>query len=102
MYKLILPPCHPYPRSVALSLLLVFRTDASYARWMEALALWSEVRTTCTDLINDAAAWVEEERHRDLVVDWWVGDGRLSRRKDSGTLCRRAKRDVSLLELIPL
>ena len=56
--------------SLALSLLLVFRTDASYARWMEALALWADVRSTCTDLINDAAAWVGDERLRDLVVDW--------------------------------
>ena len=53
-----------------MSLLLVFRTDASYARWMEALALWADVRTNCTDLINDAAVWVRDEKMRQMVVNW--------------------------------
>lgn len=43
------PPLHlgdgPFElTSFALSLLLVFRTDTSYARWNEALTTWSEVR----------------------------------------------------------
>lgn len=33
--------------SFALSLLLVFRTDASYARYKNALDAWSEVKSTC-------------------------------------------------------
>ena len=74
-HPLLPPPKHTYPPfwpalSLALSLLLVFRTDASYARWMEALALWADVRTNCTDLINDAAVWVRDEKMRQMVVNW--------------------------------
>ena len=64
------PPVPASALSLALSLLLVFRTDASYARWMEALALWADVRTNCTDLINDAAVWVRDEKMRQMVVNW--------------------------------
>jgi predicted membrane chloride channel (bestrophin family) len=34
----------------ALSLLLVFRTDSSYARWEEALRTWNEVRSASKDV----------------------------------------------------
>ena len=36
----------------ALSLLLVFRTDSSYARWEEALRTWNEVRSMSKDLVR--------------------------------------------------
>ncbi|GAX78770.1 hypothetical protein CEUSTIGMA_g6207.t1 [Chlamydomonas eustigma] len=56
--------------SLALSLLLVFRTDSSYARWVEALRLWSDMRTICTGLVQDASAWIDDKRLKQLIVDW--------------------------------
>jgi len=39
--------------SFALSLMLVFRTNSSYARWVEARALWSVlVSDGCTPLLG--------------------------------------------------
>lgn len=58
--------------SFALSLLLVFRTNSSYARWEEGRRLWGQVLNRTRDVCRLGLAWVgEEERHvRALLLRW--------------------------------
>ncbi|KAG2496138.1 hypothetical protein HYH03_005741 [Edaphochlamys debaryana] len=56
--------------SFALSLLLVFRTDASYARWCTAQDAWGDLRTAAGDLMRKAAAWVDDTAHLRRLVRW--------------------------------
>lgn len=44
--------------SIALSLLLVFRTNASYARWEEARRKFGAITTTSRDVARQAFSWV--------------------------------------------
>lgn len=60
----------PHRNSVALSLLLVFRTDASYGRWVEALALWSDIASAATDLSASSAAFIKDKRLKELIHAW--------------------------------
>ena len=41
--------------SFALSLLLAFRLNASYARWVEARTAWSSVTSNCRELMRQVA-----------------------------------------------
>jgi putative membrane protein len=43
--------------SPALGLLLVFRTNASYARWLEARTLWSRIVSHSRNILRQAAVW---------------------------------------------
>lgn len=56
--------------SVALSLLLVFRTDASYGRWNESLTLWGNLRTSAKELVTLASIYVRDPTQLQLIVDW--------------------------------
>lgn len=56
--------------SVALSLLLVFRTDASYGRWNECLSMWGQIRTSCKELVTLASIYVKDKTRLQLIVDW--------------------------------
>jgi Bestrophin, RFP-TM, chloride channel len=54
-----LPVCLPaYPSGAALSLLLVFRTNASYARFCEARQLWGAVVKLARDWLRLTAAYL--------------------------------------------
>ncbi|KAL4428568.1 hypothetical protein ABPG77_008880 [Micractinium sp. CCAP 211/92] len=58
--------------SFAMSLLLVFRTNSSYARWEEGRRLWGQVLNRTRDICRLGLAWVgDEERHvRALLLRW--------------------------------
>ena len=43
--------------SPALGLLLVFRTNASYGRWMEARSVWGRIVSQCRNILRQAAVW---------------------------------------------
>jgi putative membrane protein len=43
--------------SSALGLLLVFRTNTSYARWLTARSAWATVAARCADLARQALTW---------------------------------------------
>lgn len=47
--------------SPALGLLLVFRTNTSYARWLEARIAWGRVVAHCRNIMRQATLWIEEE-----------------------------------------
>jgi len=50
----------------SLSLLLVFRTNASYGRWAEARQQWSIMETECRNVMRMAAAWSSPMREPDI------------------------------------
>lgn len=54
----------------AVSLLLVFRTDSSYARWEEALKTWNEVRSLSKDLARQSCYWVNETARKEMLIRW--------------------------------
>ncbi|KAG2448552.1 hypothetical protein HYH02_006443 [Chlamydomonas schloesseri] len=56
--------------SFALSLLLVFRTDASYSRWCAAMDAWSELRTCSAALMRKAASWIKDASILRRLVRW--------------------------------
>ncbi|GLC59543.1 hypothetical protein PLESTB_001498600 [Pleodorina starrii] len=56
--------------SFALSLLLVFRTDASYSRWCAAMDAWGTLRNSSAHLTRKAAAWVGNTAALQRLVRW--------------------------------
>ncbi|GFR39627.1 hypothetical protein Agub_g92, partial [Astrephomene gubernaculifera] len=79
--------------SFALSLLLVFRTDASYGRWCAAMDAWGTLRTSAADLVRKAAAWVHDPAHLRRLVRWTAAFPAclmLELRYDSGTTALEA------------
>lgn len=45
--------------SPVLGLLLVFRTNTSYARWLEARIIWGRVAAHASNMLRQAIAWTE-------------------------------------------
>ena len=73
-------PIMPFQLLVpSLSLLLVFRTNASYGRWAEARQQWSTMETECRNIMRMAAAWSspsrEPSREARIQAIRGVGDG---------------------------
>jgi predicted membrane chloride channel (bestrophin family) len=60
--------------SFALSLLLVFRTNSSYARWDEARKIWGAVTNRSRDLVRQAESWmaVADDDLLDMVNRWMI------------------------------
>eukprot|EP00877_Chromochloris_zofingiensis_P009929 jgi/Chrzof1/518/Cz01g18220.t1 len=60
--------------SFALSLLLVFRTNSSYARWLEARTLWGSLVNRCRNLIRQVLMFIppEEMALRAALVRWTI------------------------------
>ncbi|KAG1661681.1 hypothetical protein FOA52_001958 [Chlamydomonas sp. UWO 241] len=56
--------------SVALSLLMVFRTDSSYSRWTEALDTWVETRFRSREMLLHASNWVDDPALREIMFRW--------------------------------
>jgi len=48
--------------SSALGLLLVFRTNAAYARWLEARSTWARVATQCCNVVRMALTFLDRKR----------------------------------------
>jgi putative membrane protein len=47
--------------SPALGLLLVFRTNTSYQRWLEARQAWGRIVSHCRNIMRQATLWVDGE-----------------------------------------
>ena len=47
--------------SPALGLLLVFRTNASYARWVESRVAWGRVVSHCRNVMRQSSTWMRED-----------------------------------------
>lgn len=45
--------------SPALGLLLVFRTNTSYARWVEARVAWGRIVSHCRNIMRQATLWID-------------------------------------------
>lgn len=59
----------PYTLTTAvISLLLVFRTNASYDRYWEARKLWARLIQRSRDLARQSAMWVEDEALREMAL----------------------------------
>uniref|UniRef100_A0A7S0S479 Bestrophin homolog n=1 Tax=Chlamydomonas leiostraca TaxID=1034604 RepID=A0A7S0S479_9CHLO len=58
--------------SFALSLLLVFRTDSSYGRWLEAMNTWSTVKDVSKDIVRMVSCWVEDPKARAFLLRWTI------------------------------
>ena len=68
--KLILPALPFTLSSPALGLLLVFKTNASYARWSEARTTWSKIVSQTRNTVRMAATFVEgTEGDREKIED---------------------------------
>jgi len=65
--------------SPALGLLLVFRTNSSYQRWLEARKAWGRIVSHSRNIVRQAAVWLEaedpdeaEEVLSELALATWV------------------------------
>ncbi|GAX86200.1 hypothetical protein CEUSTIGMA_g13614.t1, partial [Chlamydomonas eustigma] len=59
--------------SFALSLLLVFRTNASYARWQEARRSFGSITTTGKDIMRQSLAWFcEDDWAGKMALSGWL------------------------------
>ena len=47
--------------SPALGLLLVFRTNASYARWVDSRVAWGRVVSHCRNIMRQSSTWMRED-----------------------------------------
>jgi len=62
-------PLEPFTLSTpALGLLLVFRTNASYGRWLEARALWGSIVNHSRNILRLAAGWVPPDNEEQMEV----------------------------------
>ncbi|CAL8464537.1 g4072 [Coccomyxa elongata] len=65
--------------SFALSLLLVFRTNESYSRWLEARKAWSAILLRSRDLVRQGFSWFSEDQQRqDMLLRWTIAFVRCS------------------------
>ena len=53
--------------SPALGLLLVFRTNTSYSRWLEARQAWGRIVSHCRNVMRQATLWIDEEAEPELA-----------------------------------
>lgn len=102
-------PLEPFSlSSPALGLLLVFRTNASYARWLEARNKWSSVVNYSRNIVRLGAGWMNpdlpEETQRELLEDLadtaWVYSRSLQRHllgshEDGETYCQDVRERMS-------
>lgn len=62
--------------STVLGLLLVFRTNASYARWLDARKAWGTLVNRCRDLTRQGLTWLPEDKEgealRALLCRWVI------------------------------
>ena len=58
--------------SSALSLLLVFRTNSSYQRFVDARALWGSVVNRCRHLVRSSLAYIPGQGQRKAAIQRWV------------------------------
>ena len=62
--------------STVLGLLLVFRTNASYARWLDARKAWGTLVNRCRDLTRQGLTWLPEDQEgqalRALLCRWVI------------------------------
>mmetsp|Transcript_4928 Transcript_4928/g.11675 ORF Transcript_4928/g.11675 Transcript_4928/m.11675 type:complete len:406 (+) Transcript_4928:143-1360(+) len=62
--------------TIALSLLLVFRTNASYARWEEGRRAFGAITTVCRDLARQIYAWFpdtpEGKTSKEVASRWLI------------------------------
>lgn len=58
--------------SFALSLLLVFRTNASYSRWLDARKTWGLLLNRSRDIVRQGLTWIPEEEAelRAMLCRW--------------------------------
>ncbi|KAL3144529.1 hypothetical protein ABBQ32_004262 [Trebouxia sp. C0010 RCD-2024] len=54
----------------ALALLLAFRLDASYSRFMEGRSIWGNIVSDSRNLIRQAQAYVDDEHSLQLLLRW--------------------------------
>lgn len=62
--------------STVLGLLLVFRTNSSYARWLDARKAWGTLVNRCRDLTRQGLTWLPEDEDgealRALLCRWVI------------------------------
>lgn len=58
--------------SFALSLLLVFRTNESYSRWLEARKAWSGILVRTRDLVRMTSVWFPDDPARKALLQRWA------------------------------
>ncbi|BDA42113.1 UPF0187 protein At3g61320, chloroplastic [Coccomyxa sp. Obi] len=76
----------------ALALLMVFRTNSSYARWWEARTVWGQVFTVTRNLSRQAGAWIQAEKEAEfqMLVRWcaalgYILEAHITYNRDFGT-----------------
>jgi len=92
--------------SPALGLLLVFRTNASYSRWVEARTLWSRIISQCRNIgrmtfssLGENSKYDEEtqQKARSLCFSVWMFPrvlmNELSGPQDDETFCEEIQRE---------
>lgn len=66
-------PMGPFSISTfALSLLLVFRTNSSYDRWLDARRIWGNIVNRCRDMARQASVFFPEDaaEEKEAFVQW--------------------------------
>jgi len=72
---LLLPMSALGPTTGALSLLLVFRTNASYGRWWEARKIWGGLLNRSRDFVRQGLSWfkTEDSASKEQIVRYTMG-----------------------------
>ena len=58
-----------------LALLLVFRTNTSFARWRDARAAWGIFTTKSRNLVRQVCAWLPDGEVKDKAVNYMIAFG---------------------------
>ena len=84
------PPIPWTLTSPSLGLLLVFRTNAAYSRWIESRVSWATVSSKSFDVIRQGLNWITDKRLKAELVrhvvcfckslKWWLGNQENPRR----------------------
>jgi hypothetical protein len=49
---------------------MVFRTDASYSRWLEALEVWNRVRSKSREYVSNSMGWYKDAALQKMAIRW--------------------------------
>ncbi|CAM9274481.1 unnamed protein product [Ascophyllum nodosum] len=55
-----------------LAFLIVFRTNQSYNRWWEGRILWGKMHSSCVELSQQAAVWIDDPRLARRIMNFAV------------------------------
>lgn len=101
MPTLVLPSSEPFNlTNLTLSLLLVFRTNTSHARWLDARMIWGKIVNRTRDLARQGMTWISPEKEGliNMLSRWTIAYPRSLKAHLTYNVDLRAELEHILLE----